>query len=144
MQIFKRNSPTTFQYFHYFDYLLSTKLGAFHILKIDFDGVWRWIWFSEVQSWFSIVKCFKDLKKQPVLTLFRATKYCIGFCAQFHCTRLYSVYIYSDSRRQSSVKMNAFVYTEFSHDPIIKHILFLIHMDIFNNICSKLVNFNFF
>lgn len=25
--------------FQYFDYVLSTKLGAFHILKIDFEGV---------------------------------------------------------------------------------------------------------
>lgn len=41
--------------------------------------------------------------------------------------------------------MNAFVYTEISHDPIIKHILFLKPMDIFSNyISSKLMNLNFF
>lgn len=105
MQIFKRNSPTTFQYFHYFDYLLSTKLGAFHILKIDFDGVWRWIWFSEVQSWYSIVKCFKDLKKQPVLTLFRATKYCMASVHNFTVLG-YIASIVSNAHENLSIKLS--------------------------------------
>lgn len=35
------------------------------------------------------------------------------------------------------------MYTEFSHDPKIKHKLALISMDILNTIYSKLMNFNF-
>lgn len=68
----KKNSLTAFQYFHCFDYVLFNKVGAFRILKRKLDRVSKWIWFKAVQSWLSIVKYFKEWKKQQqVLTLFR-------------------------------------------------------------------------